>query len=388
MSNVTKEFMYSDAGSPVLSGNTPGSVIALLDACLVNGYNITTPSSIVVTSNVAVVTANTNTYTVGQCILVSGVTSPTELNGEKYITAITSNTYSYSSNSANGSASGSFSVKVAPLGWISGFSSANIKSWQQSTGQLRYVQLDNTSAQMLKYSLFETMTAANTGTNQTPTAAQNSNYCAQLATTTATAASTKFWYLIGNDRSFYFFISPDGTTNYAGIFAGDYVSYKSGDLYGTMISGANAPSLTTPATTTSTYFATTELFSVVTNWGKYILRPYTGVGSSQIANLGVDRYLLNTSGAGVPPGLSGVVYPNAPDGSLLMGEIRVSDTTTIRGELPGVLCMYHANPFVCWDTFDGAGATAGNKYRAFTALGALSPFIGQIAIKRLSPWTY
>lgn len=389
MSNVTKEFSSLDTGSPTLTGGTAGSIITVLDALLINGYNSTTATSVTVSGGVATYNIASNTYTVGQCLLIAGGTgSYTTLNGEMYVTAVTSTSFSFATAAPNGTATGTVTAKVAPMGWTAAFTGTNIKAYQQGGGQNRYMQIDSTSGQLLKYSVWEAMTAINTGINQAPTSAQSANFAAQLATTTATTGVTKNWYAIGNDRSFYFFISPDASTNLSMVFAGDYMSYKSGDLYNCMVTGASSPSLT--STTSTAYYQTAVTAAnatpTATTYVNAGLRPYTGVGSSQLMTKLINYTLSN---AGIGSGTSGPVYPNAPDGSLILSQCWLGDGSWLRGEMPGMQIIYSsALPFAHYDTLTGAGATAGKFFRAYNVVGASGSAVQQILIQRLAPWSY
>jgi hypothetical protein len=375
MSNVTKEFSSLDVGASLLLANTGRGLITILDSILINGYNTVNTTLVTVTSNVATCNTITNTYTVGQCLLIAGANGAySGLNGEYYVTSSTSNSFSFLANSIpDGTATGAITAKVAPLGWTAAFSSANTQSYRQGGGQQYYVQVDNPS-QQAKWCMFETMTAANTGTNQTPTPAQLTNLGWQLLSTTTLLATPKNWYAIGNDRSFYFFVSADASVNWTSIFVGDFTSYKSGDLYNSMVSGNAGASLTSPLSG-ATHFATWTAWNSATSLCKYVLRPHTGLGSSTLAGFGVDAFFTG-----------GLPYPNPADGSLVLSKFLISDGVSLRGELPGTYTIRNGTPFNGMDTFDGAGTTSGMKFRIYNAISSGAQI--QLAIQRLAPWVY
>jgi len=55
MTVPVKYFRSDDTGAPTLTGQA-GSLISLLDACLINGYNTKTPSGIIRSGSTATVT--------------------------------------------------------------------------------------------------------------------------------------------------------------------------------------------------------------------------------------------------------------------------------------------------------------------------------------------
>lgn len=385
MSNVTKEFISTDTGAPTLPGATAGNIITLLDAVLINGYNSTTATSVTVSGGIATYNLASNTYTAGQCLLLAGATgSYTALNGEFYVTTVTGTSFSFATTAPDGTATGTITAKVAPLGWTAAFGpTANVKAYRQGSGNQWYMQVDSSSSQQPKFCLFETMSALNTGTNQTPTAAQNATLATMLVSTTATTAANKGWYIIGNDRSFYLFVSSDASVNWTSMFLGDFTSYRSGDIYNCMASGTVTVSLTNPLTS-AVYFATSANATTITAQGKYVFRPYTGLGSSTNAGLGLHSWL---AGATTTFGLtSTILYPSPADGSLILNKFLISDGFGPRGELPGCYAILHSAPFTATDTFDGAGDTAGKKFRVAQCLSAATTGGSQVALQRLSPW--
>lgn len=385
MSNVTKEFFSTDVGAPQVAGNSGASVTAMLTAVLINGYNSMSVTSLVGNGTTATATVATNSYTVGQCILITGAT-PSEMNGEKYVTAVTGTTFSYASTT-NATATGTITAKVAPLGWTQAFSTTNIIDYQQGSGNLRYFQADVGTAQWLKGSLFETMSAANTGTNQTPSSLQSANF-AVAQYTIANNATTRAWYVIGNDRSFYLFFNQDGSTGpvyNSMLFVGDYTSYKSGDLYNCLITGS--PSPTTSSGLNGNYSLTVAPYyntaPTTGNGVRAVLRPYTGIGSSQILSFLINSAFAGSTGG---PGATGPLYPSLVDGTMITSPIWLGDGATLRGEMPGVVSPYHNMPLSNYDTFTGAGALAGKYYRAVHSVGYSGSTVGQVFLQRLAPW--
>jgi hypothetical protein len=88
MPDTSVKYFHSGlTGAPVLSG-TAGSLVAVLDACLVNGFAVSAVASLVVASNIATATiSGGHSAEVGSVVLVSGAT-PSGLNSEKKVLSV------------------------------------------------------------------------------------------------------------------------------------------------------------------------------------------------------------------------------------------------------------------------------------------------------------
>ena len=73
--DTSVKYLHSGmTGAPVLSGAI-GSMIAVLDACLVDGFALKSVNSLVVASNIATINVSTGiTAEVGAVVLVAGAT--------------------------------------------------------------------------------------------------------------------------------------------------------------------------------------------------------------------------------------------------------------------------------------------------------------------------
>jgi hypothetical protein len=124
MSTKTKFFTSAASGAPVLTGQA-GSLLGLLDACLVTGYGLLTATSVVVAGGVATATfATPHSALADMVILVAGAT-PSGLNGEQRVIAHSGNTLTFPTAVADGTATGVITVRVAPLGWTNPFTGTN-----------------------------------------------------------------------------------------------------------------------------------------------------------------------------------------------------------------------------------------------------------------------
>ena len=125
MANEVIWFDSAETGAPTLN-NAAGSLIAVLDACLLNGFNLKS-ITINVAGGVATATCNGHGFSTatGKLVSIAGAT-PNELNGLKQIASATSNTFTFPAPGVpDGAATGAITAKRAPLGWTKVHAAAN-----------------------------------------------------------------------------------------------------------------------------------------------------------------------------------------------------------------------------------------------------------------------
>lgn len=327
-----KYFHSAMPGAPVLSG-TAGSLIAVLDACLVNGFGLKTVDSLVVAGNVA--TANISTGHSAEkdtVVLIAGAT-PAELNGEWKVSAVTTNTVKFVTEGiADQTATGTIALKMAPAGWDKSFSGTNLAAYRSkdilATGGL--LRVDDTAAQVSRVVGYESMSGVSAGLGPFPTSAQITGGGYWLKSDAASAASVG-WVLASDGRFTILNVSPAlwrGAGYYmaATRFFGDIIPLKpSGDPYCFTLNYSIS-------TTASQYDATLDGYSGnalqtatprgITGLGSaspHCHLPYTGLVSGQaVATSGLDatfgdfpsivdgklrlsRRYLASAGSGAPP---------------------------------------------------------------------------------------
>jgi len=123
-------------GAPVLT-RAAGSVTALLDALLVDGWGLQAATSVVVASGVATATfAADHAAAMHSVVEVAGATgSYTDLNGEQKITVANSNTLKWATALPDGTATGSITVKMAGGGWERPFTGTNLRAYRSASAQ-------------------------------------------------------------------------------------------------------------------------------------------------------------------------------------------------------------------------------------------------------------
>ena len=254
MSQYVVWFDSAETGAPVLN-NAAGSLIGVLDACLITGFNTKTVT-ISVAAGVATATANGHGFsgTYGKDVLIAGAT-PALLNGRKELTFVDTNTFRFAAPGvADGAATGTITAKRDPLGWVKQFTGTNKAIYKRSditatTIMLRVLDTAVAPANAFEARVFmvETATDVDTYTGQGPTPAQLVD--GQYWNKGANTSTAKQWSLIGDAKGIYLvtqaqtaLLPSAATSDYAsGLMAfGDIQSLKQGDAYNCMLHGPNS----------------------------------------------------------------------------------------------------------------------------------------------------
>lgn len=393
-----KHFLSTMANAPVLNG-TAGSLIALLDALLVNGFDTKAVTSLTVSGGVA--QANFSGSFSGitdSVIVVAGVTGgATALNGEQKITAVGAGYVRFATAVADGTASGTISIKMAPAGWTKAFSGTNLAAYKSadpaSVGH--YLRVDDTNAQFARVVGYESMSDVNTGTGPFPTAAQMSGggYWPKSIISDSTAVA---WSLAADARLFYLSTQPGSSSNSLWQIGnvrsfGEPIALRpSGDAFSTILN------YSTSSATASMYdacMAGTVQSRIASP------RNHTGLGSAVLQDLftwgGSSGSISNYSGIESSHG----PFPNPVDGALYLLKKRVTAGSVVsspRADVPG---LYHIPQSGVWDTIrsgdrlPGTGGLAGRWLVAFhgatsTSFNTVStsPNTAVAAVDVTGPW--
>lgn len=335
MSNQVKIFHSGMAGAPQLS-QTAGAMLGILDACLVNGWGVTTASSVVVASGICTMNfAAGHPFEVDSLALVAGAT-PAGLNGEQRVLSITTNTITFATALADQTATGTITAKVASAGWAKVFTGTNLAAYQSANpaSRLPFLRVDDTGTLNARVVGYESMTDINTGTGPTPTAVQMSGGLYWPKANTATG--TRAWALIGDDKSFYLWIAPNISYPLAGFtgFFGDILANRTNDAYAWAITGAASDAASLSAANMS-QFAASGAGNPTNVLGSYSPRPVSGLGSAQLIHRHAPSAMYNN------PYTSGSAsqqwdFPNVGDNALLLVPVYGVVATTVGGSAYGV----------------------------------------------------
>lgn len=335
---TVKYFDSTMAGAPALSG-TAGTLIAVLDACLKDGFGAVTLNGLVVAGNVATGTVSGGHGfamiggAVGPVIRIAGAT-PSALNGDWRIASVPNGTtFTFATTGiADQTATGTITAKRAPLGFSKPFSGTNKAAYRAddpASGRL-YLRVADDGAGAATYARvrgYETMSDVDTGTGPFPTDAQVSGGL-YWGKSSAASATARAWRLVGDAQGFAFFVNQDGSGNWInGLFA-DIPSEKAGDAYRTLLVGG----------TTTTISSMGNLHTINNAAGHYLPRSHTQTGSS--ISVLKDSHRLTQSGMGYQ--FAGISYPALPGNQFYCVPVDVCESNTLlRGALPGIYAPLH-----------------------------------------------
>lgn len=360
-----KFFTDEMAGASVMSG-TAGAMISVLDACLVNGFGSKSLTSLVVSGGIATATfaGGTSAAQPQSVILVAGVTGAmTDLNGEQKVLTVSSTTVTFATALADGTAAGTITIKMAPLGWTKVYTGTNKAVYKPSdpAASSAMLRVDDAGTTSARVRMYESMTDIDTGTNPAPTDAKVSG---GLYWWKSDAASTARRYTIyGDSRNVYVGVAPY-TSNVHSIFAfGDLDSYKSGDAYCGFICGASI------TVTANSPLGNLLAQDIENNETLQIMRSHTGLG---VAVASSRRAVCGSAGIGSGADTRMGVFPLPSNNGLFLSRMvagqRFFNTNGPRGLFPGIFYVPQSGTeggvFPRGTIVDGTGEYAGKKIYA------------------------
>lgn len=401
MNYPVKHYFSTMEGAPQLT-NDWGCITALLDAVLVNGFNLKTIQTL--TSAAGVATASIpggHLYLVGQVLLIAGVDQP-EYNGEVRVTATTATSISYTiTGSPVSPATGaSITSKVAPLGWEIAFTGVNKRAYRSRnvTSNRPYLRVDDgkdpvygtTYAKKAKVTMAQGMSDVDTfvgarapydsaaptknevGTGTGVTAVDGwYKWCyartiGQAQEMYEPVAGVRGWVLVGDDRGFYFMPAHNPGGSRAGYCFTDFESFRSVDGFNTLLCATEA------YVNANAYFSgwpgghygdndIANYFNRSLDYtGKVLMRDYLQIGDPVRAGFAS----LNTNNGQTISGYStGVPWPNGPDYSLLLHPVYLrQENTHVRGRIPGLFWVHNDKPLADLNTVTGVAGYPGRTF--------------------------
>lgn len=216
-----------------------GSLISVLDACLINGFNLQTLTSLAIVDNELIGGKNAHGYAVDQVIVVAGANEAV-LNTEWRIFEVSTNGFKASAaGMANVTGTGTITAKVAPAGWSKPFSGTNLAAYQSvslgSTGCL--LRVDDTNTLSTRVEGNAAMSDIDTGVNPFPLPSMVVD--GQRGAFWRKAGNAGIgWMVIATDKAFYFFNQLRSDHAYYSVkFFGDFYSERLADSYACALQG-------------------------------------------------------------------------------------------------------------------------------------------------------
>lgn len=340
---TVKYFHSAMSGAPVLTGQS-GTMINLLDKCLVDGFGKSGPTdtldSIVVNGNVATASrSGGHPFEVDTIVSIAGAT-PSGLNGEKRVLSVTTTTFTFDATGiTDQTATGTIISKLAPSGWSKPHSSgATLAAYKStdvaSTGMYLYIDDSNaTNARVLGRETMSSISDTTGGAFPTSIQVSGGAYWGKSASADTAARA---WIIISDASAFYIAVQNTGTVGYCTYMFGDIVSYKSTDPYrcGIVATSSTSASVSTPGTSGHDF----AYADGNTTYVAYLARGTSGLGGS--TNNRKNSLILNGTYGFFSGGTSTFpAYPNPANNELLLSRfyaIETSPTCIARGEYPGV----------------------------------------------------
>lgn len=372
--------------APIING-TAGSLIAALDAFLVNGFANKQVTSGVVSGGVCRLSfTGQSAAMLHSVILVAGITGAnTTLNGEQRVTAMASSWVEFKTDLPEGAVTGSISFKMAPLGWEKVFSTTNVAVYRPTAPQSTrmYLRVDDTGTTNARVRAYESMTDVSTGFGATPLESQivGGLYWPKSGVANATSRN---WTLVGDGRGIYLAVAPAGSDRYTLLYAGDIASLKSGDAYGYLLTGNQADQ-------TNSGLAPDGCLGYShrsARAGAYLVRAHTGLGQSLVTQrIGAHH---NGSAADCYAGTAGYawgIYPNGPNNGLITAPLELF-AFGLRGALPGLLHPVQdcGTAFASGATVDGTNDLAGRRLMAIRTGPPANGAVGTVFLDMTGPW--
>jgi hypothetical protein len=246
---VLPQFFYeSMQGAPAGNRASQGNTIAILDACLVNGFNLQTGVALSRVGQLVTAAKTAHGYIDWQLITIAGATQ-TDYNGIFRIRRLDANSFTYTLSGAltpTTPATGTISALTTPLGWAKVFSATNKAVYRAPSGATRhYIRFDatNTSSdETLWVECFKSMTSVTAGTDLYPTTGRGGGAIAgdrsrHLKPYTKALSTDVGWALVGDDRRFGW-MPAQFTSRRCPLWFGEFKSYLPSDVNNSLLAGS------------------------------------------------------------------------------------------------------------------------------------------------------
>jgi hypothetical protein len=388
-------------GAPQLT-NDFGKMTALLDACLINGFNERPIQELTYSAGTATCKVlDGHEYQVGQVLLVSGA-DQAGYNGEIRVISTTTTTFTYAiADVVTSPATGvAMKVKVAPLGFELAFSEGSKRAYRSKNllSNRPYLRVDDgiapgynpLFAKKAKVGIAQGMSDINTvvGTqapfdplnpkiNWEPSGSGDGIYDGWYKwyyarytyaywdgnwDARSPAEYNRRWVLIGDDRGFYLITEYGNEHNVGrvGYCFTDFESYRQNDPFNTTLVATEryAPANSGPGwyLDGGNAFNRTNDFS-----GKLVMRDHTLLGGNQA----VGFTSLNTNNGQVISGnATGIPFPNPVDYSLILHPtyLMQAGSKGLRGKMPGYMFVHNDKPLEDLEIVENVTGYPGRKF--------------------------
>lgn len=371
-----KLFHSAQPGAPVI-GNSPGSLIAMLDACLVNGWGLTRCDSVTVAGGIGTATLSAGHPAIEDCVLrFAGVTGPlAALNGERKVRAIGSGRIDFDADGIpDGSAAGTITLQLAPAGWEKAWAGTDKAAYRSAdpASTRSFLRLDDSHAEYARPRGYLAMTDIDTGSDTFG----GDTYWHRCWG----GGGGRRWWLVANASMIYFGIQPgvlERDEGYLICAFGDGIARRSGDAYRCLLAGAYGASM-------SWAYPYMSALIYQNSAGFSLARSYTQLGGEVHAKP-MGAYQDNVRSGS----MATIPFPNGGDNSILLCQAEYAEirTNCLRGRLPGLyFCPQYPEGALQNDFRIVNAADFPGKTLLWKLTGSSSPGYGGCAIDVSGPW--
>ncbi|TJZ73192.1 hypothetical protein [Chitiniphilus eburneus] len=235
-------FSYDMPGAPVLNGQ-PGSLIALLNACLVEGWGATAIDSLTVAGEVASVVCGGGHPL--QQYMVAGISGAAHagLNGQFKVTMASGSTLQFAAPGVpDGTYTGTAQVRVAPVGWGRPYTGSNVAVYRAPLGNRFCLRVDDTLWHSAQVRGYEEMSTVDDGAYPCPpNAVATFLYWAKSDGNNTTR---RRWMLFADGRTLLLSVAYRSGDDYYGVRYetytwGEFTSFRPADAFNSLINGIN-----------------------------------------------------------------------------------------------------------------------------------------------------
>lgn len=419
MSNKVKWMHNGMAGAPVLTNNW-GSLTALLDALLVNGFNLKPVLEITRDGNLATARIGSgHGFMVDQVIRIEGC-EQADYNGDFTIEAVTLDSFSFTVANTPATPATTLlgiTAKVAPLGLEIAFSAENKRAYRSPNplSNRPFLRVDDgqpegygaTWAKFGRVTLAEDMVDIDTFVgarapfdnakptkNEVPSGSGNSMYSGWFKWYFARNATretdgdngnwARSWVLVGDDRGFFLSNSSGWGGDKRLLYSfTDFDSYKPGDNYDSLLTASERYREVYDYPNNYPNQDLYPTYSLETT-GKVCMRDYTHVGG----NVRLGLFSLNCGNNQTVSGRSAnIPFPNGPDYGLIIHPIYLRESAGhLRGVLPGVFWIHQNQPYPHLTTLENVIGYPGRKFLIVTIDFSHEGNVSAFAFDITGPW--
>lgn len=379
-------FLSRFRGAPPINGQA-ASLITALDACLIDGFGDITPLSVTVADGIATATVNvSDTFEQHATIQISGSATP-GLNGLTRVLTSSSDQITFATTAADGTASGTISIKYAPVGhWEKVFddSGTGQKAVYQSKhpASLGYfLRVDDSVGDRARVVAYADMTDLDTGVVPFPDPSQVTNgYWLKSSASNALATN---WGIFADPRTVYLAMQA-----HAGGSANGAPCRGFGDMAPVINSdtGACAISVSNPSLSVLGPQYGYGGFDAYVGSGGGIYAPHRMTGASGATSV---RSVTGSGQSGHSGSLG--AYPSPVNAALYLSKIELVESSAPRMTVPGVYFCPQSGLANLWPDYTMVGGPGGRPFIGIRLGDPNGPYVnsearGAYFIDPIGPW--